>query len=87
MSSTNFEPTSAPTANVRNVSEVAGSLPPDLKRCMTTEAPTEEQKRQLKELGLIREQQNALGATFWWFTVLGDAVRARIVLENGRLEG
>lgn len=88
MSSTNFEKTVGAVApTIYRVEEVAESLSPELRRCLTTEAPTEEQRKHLVGLGLIRAQQNALGSTFWWYTVLGDAVRARIILDNGRDEG
>lgn len=88
MSSINFEETSGVAVLVvHDVTALAADLAPDLRRCLTTEAPTEEQRKHLVEIGLVRAQQNALGSTFWWYTVLGDAVRARIILDNGRDEG
>ena len=88
MNSTNFEKMTGATApTVHRVDEVADSLSPELRRCLTTEAPTQEQRKHLVGLGLIREQANAQGKVFWWFTTLGDAVRACIVIRNGRNEG
>lgn len=88
MSSTNFEATSGASApGAQQVPEVAARLSPDLRRCLTTETMTAAQRDTLVSMGLLRAQQNALGSTFWWFTTLGDAVRAYLVLENGRNEG